>query len=177
MAHGKLTQCLNALTVKPDDCLFIPTGTVHAVSDGVLLLEIQQTCDVTFRLYDWGRLDRDGKPRPLQQTDALECLDFSSGPRFPQLPKLVDATGLSEELLTCSHFVVRRHQVPERRQFLNDDRFRIFSVVYGNITFQAGRTAIPLSKGQTVLLPACQPEWTFLPGSQPTSTVIEACLP
>src|SRR5262245_54786898 len=65
LANGTVAQCLNSFTPMAGDCIFLPAGTVHAVGGGVVLAEVQQTSDATFRLFDWHRLGPDGKPRTL----------------------------------------------------------------------------------------------------------------
>ena len=68
---------LNTVQVKKGDFIFIPAGTVHAIGGGLRLLEVQQCCNITYRLYDWGRTGKDGKPRPLHVEEALKTIDLS----------------------------------------------------------------------------------------------------
>lgn len=77
MENGTITNLLNFVKVKKGDCFFVPGGTVHAIGAGVTVAEIQQSSDVTFRVYDYGRLGVDGKPRELHQESALDCMDYS----------------------------------------------------------------------------------------------------
>jgi len=83
LADGTVADCLHSFTPRPGDCLFLPAGTVHAVGGGVLMAEVQQTSDATFRLYDWGRVGTDGKPRKLHVEEALACIDWDAGPVTP----------------------------------------------------------------------------------------------
>ena len=80
---GRVVECLHSFVPRPGDCVFLPAGTVHAVGGGVLMAEVQQTSDATFRLFDWNRKDAQGKSRPLHIREALACIDWSRGPVEP----------------------------------------------------------------------------------------------
>lgn len=103
---GTLPLCLNVYPAQVGQCYFVPAGTVHALGAGVCVLEVQQTSDATFRLYDWGRVDAHGKPRPLHIEAALAVLRESSPQAGPCTPVL-RADGL-EELVRCPYFAVYR---------------------------------------------------------------------
>ena len=77
------TECLHSFEPRPGDCLFLQAGTVHAVGGGVLMAEVQQTSDATFRLFDWGRRDAQGKARQLHVEEALACTHWDGGPVRP----------------------------------------------------------------------------------------------
>src|SRR5207253_8692654 len=79
LTAGTIAECLHAFEPRPGDCLFLPAGTVHAVGGGVLLAEVQQTSDATFRLFDWNRRDSQGKSRKLHVEEALACIDWKQG--------------------------------------------------------------------------------------------------
>jgi mannose-6-phosphate isomerase len=83
LAAGTIVECLHAIEPRPGDCLFLPAGTVHAVGGGVLLAEVQQTSDATFRLFDWDRRDSEGKSRKLHVEEALASIDWQRGPVRP----------------------------------------------------------------------------------------------
>src|SRR5205823_3396050 len=78
--EGTVAECLHSFTPRPGDCVFLPAGTVHAVGGGVLLAEVQQTSDATFRLFDWNRRDAQGKSRPLHLDEALASTHWHRGP-------------------------------------------------------------------------------------------------
>ena len=78
LAEGTLPQLLHAEEPKAGDVFFIPAGRVHALGRGIMVAEIQQTSDCTYRLYDWGRVDGDGKPRRLHTAEAMEAIDFGA---------------------------------------------------------------------------------------------------
>ncbi len=83
LATGTLLACLHQIQPRRGDCMFLPAGTVHAVGGGVLLAEVQQTSDATFRLYDWDRRDAQGRPRTLHIEQALACINWRQGPIDP----------------------------------------------------------------------------------------------
>src|SRR5947209_335681 len=83
LAAGAVADCLHAFEPRPGDCVFLPAGTVHAVGGGVLMAEVQQTSDATFRLFDWDRCDSQGKRRTLHVKEALACIDWTRGPVTP----------------------------------------------------------------------------------------------
>lgn len=77
IADNTLIEALNAIKVQPGECYFIPSGTPHAIGKGITLLEVQQNSNITYRLYDYGRLEKDGKPRELHIEKALKVMDFN----------------------------------------------------------------------------------------------------
>ena len=83
MRTGAVEPLLHRFEPRAGDCILIPAGTVHAIGAGVVLAEIQQMSDATFRIHDWGRTGGDGKPRPLHPAEALESTDFAAGPVDP----------------------------------------------------------------------------------------------
>ena len=94
----------------------IPAGTVHAIGAGVVLAEIQQMSDATFRVHDWGRVGPDGKPRTLHPAEALESTDFAAGPVDPVAGRREPiAGGTRERLVACPYFALERLRLDGRR--------------------------------------------------------------
>lgn len=152
---GTVEETLHMIPAKVGDCVFVPAQTVHALGPGILLAEIQQQSNLTFRLYDWGRMGSDGKPREIHVEESLACIDFDRGPVDPVTPKeLADGSHAFEELARCDYFVIRRHKAVDRFELRTDDRFRILLVLDGrvDVTTDAGR--VTLAKGTTALVPA-----------------------
>src|SRR5207249_9398183 len=106
LADGGLTRVLHALEPRPGDCVYLPAGTVHAIGAGLMIFEVQQTSDITYRLHDWNRVDpKTGRPRELHVEKALACIDFGSGPRRPTWPALDHAGPVERERLAqCEYF-------------------------------------------------------------------------
>ncbi len=84
---NSLEKLLNRVEVRPMDVIYIPAGTVHAIGGGLVLAEMQQASDTTYRLYDWGRMGLDGKPRPLHIEEAMESIDFEFRKDPPWMPR------------------------------------------------------------------------------------------
>ena len=106
LANGTVADHLVCFTPKPGDGVFLPAGTVHALGGDVVVFEVQQNSDVTFRLYDWDHVDaKTGQPRALQVDQAIACIDFAQGAVGPVAPVVEAATPvLRERLFHCEHF-------------------------------------------------------------------------
>jgi mannose-6-phosphate isomerase len=98
--NGTLPEQLHRLSISPGDCLYVPAGTVHALLAGAVVAEIQQNSDTTYRVYDWGRVGADGRPRPLHVEKALEVIDWSRVEPTKTEPRvLFEDGGLRRSLL------------------------------------------------------------------------------
>jgi len=173
---GTVEECLHAYLAKRGDCIFVPAGTVHAIGEGILLAEIQQTSDVTFRLYDWGRVGLDGKPRTLHRDEALACIDFQRGPVDPVVPRYVaDACDRTEELVRCDYFVLRRHTISRPFPLPEDGRFRVIMPFSGTVHVSTGEYSKRIGVGDTLLIPAATKGVHLSPARQ--ASVLEAHLP
>ena len=161
LADDSMEDVLHAVHVKAGDCVFIPAGTVHAIGEGVLLAEVQQSSDLTFRYYDWGRVGADGQPRQLHIEESIEATDFSRGPVEPVDPRSIDAPiegQTREHLVLCEFFELTRRQAPAAFDFPDDGQLRVVMTMGGTGTLIAdGIDDVPLKTGQTVLLPAVRP--------------------
>ncbi|MFO1022343.1 MAG: type I phosphomannose isomerase catalytic subunit [Planctomycetales bacterium] len=149
LRSGTIADLLIALKVQRGDTLLIPAGTVHALGKGVLLLEIQQASDITFRLDDWGRAGADGKPRALHIEESLQCLDFESRPRLQM------AVRSSGELIRSDYFALHKHVIRGATSLPGEDRCRILSVIAGQGRLITQSSSEPLAIGKTFLIPAC----------------------
>lgn len=178
IAAGTCETCLHALTVKPGDVVYIPAGTVHALGEGILLAEIQQASDLTYRLYDWGRLGTDGQPRTLHIPEALECIDFARGPIPLITPQPSEWPGVerAEELIACPEFIVRRFQWHCCFQLPEHSGFRIVQQIAGACVIRTATGNVQLQRGQTALIPACAGT-IRLEALQPGATCLETRLP
>jgi mannose-6-phosphate isomerase len=152
VSRGTAELCLHKFEPRPGDCLFLPAGVVHAPGGGLLMAEVQQASDTTFRLHDWNRTGPDGKPRKLHVDQALEAIDYDYGPANPRLPAPT-ADPRVAQLVACDKFVLDRIELPagDRYAIGGDDRFRILAVTAGAVQID-GRM---LARGATCLVPAC----------------------
>ena len=171
--NGETESCLHVLSPKPGDCVFIPAGTVHALGEGLLVAEIQQASDCTFRLFDWDRVDKDGQPRQLHIEQALDVIDFERGPvEFVSSPKSVSKE--PRTLVACDKFTLQEFSQPGTYE-LPSMQLAIITVPIGQAVVKAGPNAVSLDRGQTVLVPfACQSTTLELP---PDTTVLVSTLP
>ncbi len=162
IAEGTCERLLHHFQPRPGDCLFIPAGTVHALGDGLLVAEIQQSSDTTFRLFDWNRVGPDGHPRALHVEQALEVIDFQRGPISPQAPRRTDRPWASR-LVECDKFTIDRWDFGRPQTIGGDQRFHIVCVLEGAVRIAGDPHADPLPKGSTALLPACLGEVQLTP--------------
>jgi len=184
MAAGRVESCLHSYRVAAGQAVFIPAGTVHAIGEGILLAEVQQQSNLTFRLHDWGRLGVDGQPRELHVQQALNCIDFDRGPVDCVVPEnlLADQVAheerdaeLAQRLVRCPYFVIDRHSARQPRSISTEGRFRILIMTAGQGTLTAQGTDIRLQAGKTLLLPArCAP---LVLRPEPSLTWLETYVP
>jgi mannose-6-phosphate isomerase len=173
---GRLEECLHKFPVSAGDCVFIPAGTVHAIAEGIVLAEIQQSSDLTFRLHDWGRVGTDGKPRELHIEQSLACIDFNRGPVSPVVPKKLPGQP-TEKLAACEYFVMHRHQSDQPISIPSDYRFHVLMMLKGSAELSCEGTLSPFNLGQTVLIPAACPQVQITPRDGSHCTVLDAFLP
>lgn len=171
LAAGTLENCLHGFTPKPGDCVFLPAGTVHAVGGGVVMAEVQQSSDATFRLYDWKRPGPDGQPRALHIAESLESIDWQAGPVDPAVgtprPGLPDGVP-GERLVACDRFTLDRYRTSEPFDVPDPGRLSIWLVLDGSAELATldGAYRRRFKRGETVLIPAaCGPAaWTPIDG-------------
>lgn len=150
----QIADLLVKIDVQRGDTLLIPAGTVHALGKGVLLLEVQQSSDITFRLYDWGRVGADGKPRPIHVAESLQCLNFQSQPALRKARPMSSANSV-EELARSDYFIMLRRIVYTPLSIDNEHRCRIVTVIAGEGMLITSQTRHSLRIGDTLLVPAC----------------------
>jgi mannose-6-phosphate isomerase len=155
METGRVEPLLHRFEAKAGDCVMIPAGTIHAIGAGIVLAEIQQMSDATFRVFDWGRVGPDGSPRALHAREALESTDFEAGPVHPlkTRPQILP-TGTKEPLASCDYFAIERFTLTGPISVGSSDRFTILLGLSGSSDVIHEGESHPLLKGQTRLLPA-----------------------
>ncbi len=174
VANGDCDKCLHAFEPRVGDRVFIEAGTVHALGAGLLIAEIQQASDTTFRLFDWNRVDRDGRPRPLHIQQSLDTIDFQRGPVDPVVLRPT-ANPQFERLVACDKFVVDRLAFETPQQLDVNDRFHIVTVVEGELSVSTAAEASRLRRGDTILIPACTREVQVVP--QGRAVLLDMYLP
>ncbi len=150
-----LLDILNVDEVQKGDVYFIPTGRVHAIGAGVLLAEIQQTSDITYRIYDWDRPNPDGTFRDLHTEEAIDAIDYSAKDSYKTVYSKKE--NASSEIVSCQYFTTNvlpiKGEVSINHQ--EKDSFVIYMCVEGNVTFQYENQTEKLKTGETILVPAC----------------------
>ncbi len=186
---GQTEQVLHALAPQVGQCVFIPAGTVHALGGGLVVAELQQSSDTTFRLFDWNRVGDNGQGRPLHIREALEVTDFARGPVAVQTP--LPAEDGTETVVVCDKFVLAQARFdrtaaergdgssdPDREISIGgDDRMHLLTVVRGSgelVDNHGQRVALPL--GRSALVPAAAGAVRLRAGRSDT-TVLLAHLP
>lgn len=147
--RNRLEELLVYVDVKVGDVLYIPANTIHALGPGLLIYEIQQASDVTYRLYDWGRLGLDGQPRALHIDKGVQVANLKS------LPRALRPT--NDLLVDCEFFLAWRHELTERGLAIETEgRFQSLTCIAGICVVEtSGHEAIELALGETGLIPAC----------------------
>ncbi|MCK9219757.1 MAG: class I mannose-6-phosphate isomerase [Bacteroidales bacterium] len=167
----KLKEILNVEKVKKGDIFNIPAGRIHALGPGILLAEIQQTSDITYRIYDWDRRDDQGNPRTLHTDEALEAIDF-------HLPESV-CTRVHEHinkttmLVNSPHFITSLLSFDQmiEKDYEGLDSFVALVGVAGNATVKMDSDPVSIKPGEVVLLPAITERATFIP--HPAGKILE----
>jgi mannose-6-phosphate isomerase len=159
--QNQAVSLLHSFPAAAGQSVFISAGTIHAIGAGLLVAEIQQASDTTYRIDDWGRMGNDGKPRPLHLQQALEVSDFVSG---PVEPIIAPAESGNSTLVRCPYFELNRISAREPFELGGDGRFHLLAVIGGaaEISGSPGK----LDKGATVLLPAALGPTRIEPSAQ-----------
>lgn len=153
LESNSLTEILNFDKVKSGDTYFIEVGRVHAIGSGVLLAEIQQTSDITYRVYDWDRLDDDGNARDLHNDLAIDAIDFNMDDNFRV--DYVKDENQPNQMVSCPYFTTNFLNVNTAlHKENNTDSFIIYMCVEGEAQIKTSNTKESIKMGETLLLPA-----------------------
>ena len=149
-------EVLNRVEVHPGDVFFIQAGTIHTIGAGILICEIQQNSNCTYRVYDYGRRGADGKPRELHVEKALEVSDFqpSDTSSHSRAPEAV-AGGTVQRLGACKYFAVDRLQVEDEMELeVGEDSFVSLLVTQGRGVLEGPENTLEFRPGDSLFLPA-----------------------
>ena len=157
---GILDKHLQKVKVHKGDVFYVPAGTVHGIGAGILVAEIQESSNVTYRVYDYDRVDKNGEKRELHFDKAVQVMNMNIAPNVKQKPRIVKHyPGCSRELLCrCKYFEVERIQVSKAFSFsVLDESFQVIMCLDGEgqiETMDANLKPIRFMKGRTMFLPA-----------------------
>jgi mannose-6-phosphate isomerase len=155
-----LTNLLEFHPVSAGDMIFIPAGTVHAICSNILIYEVQQTSDFTFRLYDWGRVDGTGKSRTLHVKESLQVVStrWQASYKIPSVPVETLKNGVRSMRIACRYFAIEEYNIQGEGNVTLPHRksFQTIMVLDGTVAI-GGTHPVILTKGQSALLPASMP--------------------
>jgi mannose-6-phosphate isomerase len=171
LSNKELRTILNFEKVRKGDVYNIPAGRVHSLGPGIFIAEIQQTSDVTYRIYDWDRQDEKGNERELHTEEALAAIDFSFQKNYKTDYHATD--NISSELVSCEHFTTNMLSLTEtvEKDYFALDSFVAYVCIEGavNIAYPEGKEKVVA--GETILIPAELKELTLIP--EPTGKLLE----
>jgi len=160
---GSIDKLLNIETAEPGDAFFTPAGRVHAIGAGIVLVEIQQTSDITYRIFDWNRKNTGKEKRELHTDLALEAIDFKqSGKNKIRVEPVINK---SENLVSCEFFNtdIITFNRPLDKEYYSNDSFVVYICIEGEFLICWDGNSDKVTKGETVLLPAMIKEVTLKP--------------
>lgn len=165
-AAGTLDQVLNVVTPHKGDFFFIEAGTVHSAGGGLVIAEIQQLSDVTYRIYDWGRENNPATARQMHVDQALSCINYRKyDPSALFVPAGGDAP--SKRLVSCKYFTANELTLEQPLRVWPDryESFILYSCLDGEAVIVTGENAekYPLLRGEWLLIPAAMPEFVLAP--------------
>ncbi len=167
VAEGTVEACVNRFAVAAGDSILVRSGTVHAIDAGNLILEIQQNSDTTYRVYDWGRMGLDGKPRQLHLAEALESIRWGQ----PE-PKPMRSAPTGAVLADCAEFLIRRVPLArgERLVFEAGQQPRLLHIAQGRVRENSASKSA--SRGDNLLL-SFSGQFTFVAAEESLLLVTE----
>lgn len=164
LKEGKLDDILNKEIVQPGSCFFIPAGRIHSIGKGILLAEIQQTSDVTYRISDFDRRDSDGNTRELHTSLAVDAIDFNFEKKYQTHYK--EEKNKTNELIRCEYFTTNILEFDKEitKDYNNLDSFVIYMCIDDEFIINYGeQETVKISKGESVLIPATLRNFTLTP--------------
>ena len=154
LGAGELDKLMNIENTSAGDAFFTPAGRIHSIGAGILLVEIQQTSDITYRIYDWNRVGYNGQPRELHNDLALDVIDFNASVNNKISKELV--LNRTENLISCEFFTTNLidFNKPVVKDYNLFDSFIIYICTNGEFMIRYDGKSEPVIRGETVLLPA-----------------------
>ena len=176
IADGSVADCFHRVQVRTGNTMFLPSGRVHAIGDGLVIFEIQQNSDTTYRVFDWNRVGLDGKPRDLHVAQSLASIDFNDFEPKPVETKFVaDGAVQKRALVNDPLFDVETWKLKSGATgLLKPKKLQIVAVTKGEIEIRSGAPVVGLSAGQFCLLSASLERTEILAKSDATLLHVEA---
>ncbi len=161
IADNTLLEVTNAVPVKKGDVFFIEAGTLHAIGKGILIAEIQQNSNTTYRIYDYGRVGNDGKPRELHVEKAKDVTALRPAKAYPET-EIIAKDGYTEKLLSsCEYFTTYALEVNDKATLTADEKsFNSILILEGSGRL-SGESEIEFKKGDSIFIPASSGDYTI----------------
>ncbi|HZL14063.1 MAG TPA: type I phosphomannose isomerase catalytic subunit [Verrucomicrobiae bacterium] len=173
---GNIADCFHRVPVHAGDTMFLPSGRVHAIGAGLVIFEIQQNSDTTYRVFDWNRVGLDGKPRELHIAQSLASIDFNDfepklvSEKFSGDEKIKSRSLVHDPLFNVEHLEMKNGAVAN----LKEKKLQIIAAVSGQIEIKDNFEIANLSAGQFCLIPASLKRAEILAKSEATLLCVEA---
>ena len=163
VADGSITDVLARYDVKPGDVFFLPAGRIHAICSGCFIAEIQQTSDITYRIFDYNRPGLDGKPRQLHTEQAKDAIDYTVYPDYRT--EYSPEENEEVELVNCRYFTTSVYDLslPFAKDLSSIDSFIVVMCLSGGGSMDVDGEEVSLRQGETVLIPASADDVCFIP--------------
>lgn len=157
IAENRLEEVLNYVKVQKGDVFFIEPGTVHAIGKGIVIAEIQESSNVTYRIYDYGRVGTDGKPRMLHVDKALEVMNLKKNESNKLEYNIEDHKDYTRgKIVECEYFTVEQIDIKEKVQLeTTKESFQVILLLDGEVRIQSKTEDLVVKKGECVFIPAC----------------------
>jgi len=162
--NNTLPEILNHEKVQAGDVFYLPAGRVHAIGAGILLAEIQQTSDITYRIYDWNRVGKDGKPRQLHTDQALDAIDYTYYGEYKTHYEL--KKNESSPVVRCDYFTTNILELdkPRQRDMIELDSFVVYMCMDGKVEITYNEeNSVLIEKGETILVPNSIEHLVYIP--------------
>lgn len=151
LQEGTILETVRTVPVKYGDMIFVPAGLVHALLEGVVVCEVQQNSDTTYRLYDFDRIGTDGKKRDLHINQALDIINFNNQP----------STEFSANKIDCKYFCIEKLTLQGKKQDITNGQFVILFTASGSGKIYCKECMEEIVAGETILIPACLDEFSI----------------
>lgn len=174
--NGTLNEILNVFTPKPGDCIYIEPGCVHAAGGGIILAEIQQSSDITYRLYDWGRENNPATARRMDLEDAIDVVNYA---KYDKEKYYFEQVTGSKTLIDTSRFVIKAVELTESTRVVPGilNSFMIYLCTRGAARLKMNTGELfELKKGETLFIPAGMEDFLLMP-QQPDTHLLEIHMP
>lgn len=171
LEEGRLSELLHYDKAEPGDVYFIPAGRVHAIGKGVLLAEIQETSDITYRIYDYDRKDAQGNLRELHNDLAIDAIDFSYSDEYKA--NYTTEENVSSTIVSCKYFTTNLLNFNKRleKDYYSLDSFIVYMNLAGRFKIEHAEGEEIIEKGETVLIPAGMGAFHLTPLTEEVQTL------